>query len=141
MGMPKPKPDQVIRFEVVLGSVERDLLRDLRTSYAFGQGTKVLNPLVTMMDDANLWTKEGMALFLFMISIIFDVDIPYFPDPTDIDELRRQFNQYRDDNKDTPAGEDRIPPSNLGGAIYNLRNPNWNFSDWSFSALTGGIFD
>ena len=136
--MPKPKPDQVIRFEVVLGSVEREIVRDLRTAYAFN---KISNPLITMVDEMGLWTKEGMALFLLLVSAIFDVDIPWFPDITDMEGIKNDFDEYRRNNADTPPGEDRIPPSNLGGAIYNLRNPNWNFSDWSFSALTGGIFD
>ena len=138
MSLPKPKPDQVIRFEVVLGSVERELVRDLRTAYAFN---KISNPLITMVDEMGLWTKEGMALFLLLVSAIFDVDIPWFPDITDMEGIKNDFDEYRRNNADTPPGEDRIPPSNLGGAIYNLRNPNWNFSDWSFSALTGGIFD
>jgi len=138
MSLPKPKPDQVIRFEVVLGSVEREIVRDLRTAYAFN---KISNPLITMVDEMGLWTKEGMALFLLLVSAIFDVDIPWFPDITDMEGIKNDFDEYRRNNADTPPGEDRIPPSNLGGAIYNLRNPNWNFSDWSFSALTGGIFD
>ena len=138
MSLPKPKPDQVIRFEVVLGSVEREIVRDLRTAYAFN---KISNPLITMVDEMGLWTKEGMALFLLLVSAIFDVDIPWFPDITDMEGIKNDFDEYRRNNADTPPGEDRIPPSNLGAAIYNLRNPNWNFSDWSFSALTGGIFD
>ena len=138
MSLPKPKPDQVIRFEVVLGSVEREIVRDLRTAYAFN---KISNPLITMVDEMGLWTKEGMALFLLLVSAIFDVDIPWFPDVTDMEQVKNDFDEYRRNNADTPPGEDRIPPSNLGGAIYNLRNPNWNFGDWSFSALTGGIFD
>lgn len=138
MSLPKPKPDQVIRFEVVLGSVEREIVRDLRTAYAFN---KISNPLITMVDEMGLWTKEGMALFLLLVSAIFDVDIPWFPDVTDMEQVKNDFDEYRRNNADTPVGEDRIPPSNLGGAIYNLRNPNWNFGDWSFSALTGGIFD
>ena len=138
MSLPKPKPDQVIRFEVVLGSVEREIVRDLRTAYAF---YKISNPRITMVDVMGLWTKEGMALFLLLVSAIFDVDIPWFPDITDMEGIKNDFDEYRRNNADTPPGEDRIPPSNLGGAIYNLRNPNWNFSDWSFSALTGGIFD
>ena len=32
--MPKPKPDQVIRHEIVLGSVERNVLRDAQTAYS-----------------------------------------------------------------------------------------------------------
>ena len=138
MSLPKPKPDQVIRFEVVLGSVEREIVRDLRTAYAFN---KISNPLITMVDEMGLWTKEGMALFLLLVSAIFDVDIPWFPDITDMEGIKNDFDEYRRNNADTPPGEDRIPPSNLGGALYNLRHPNWNFSDWSFSALTGGIFD
>tara|TARA_Y100001937_G_scaffold107870_1_gene150947 strand:+ start:209 stop:601 length:393 start_codon:yes stop_codon:yes gene_type:complete len=130
--MPKPKPDQVIRYEVVLGSVERQIIKDLRTAYAFN---KVADPVVRLMNDVT-----GVAVFLSLVSIIFDVDIPYFPDQTDLNEIITDYNNYKEANKDIEDA-DRAKPTNLGSALYNLRNPNWNFSDFSFDSVTGGIFD
>ena len=129
--MPKPKPDQVIRYEFVLGSVERQALKDIRTAYAFN---KIATPAVNLMNDVT-----GVAVFLSLVSIIFDVDIPYFPDQTDLNEIIQDYNDYKQVNKDIEDA-DRQKPTNLGSALYNLRNPNWNFSDWSFDAVTGGIF-
>ncbi len=129
--MPKPKPDQVIRYEFVLGSVERQALKDIRTAYAFN---KIATPAVDMLKDVT-----GVAVLLSLVSIIFDVDIPYFPDQTDLNEIIQDYNDYKQVNKDIEDA-DRQKPTNLGSALYNLRNPNWNFSDWSFDAVTGGIF-
>ena len=130
--MPKPKPDQVIRYEVVLGSVERQIIKDLRTAYAFN---KVADPVVRLMNDVT-----GVAVFLSLVSIIFDVDIPYFPDQTDLNEIITDYNNYKEANKDIEDAAG-AKPTNLGSALYNLRNPNWNFSDFSFDSVTGGIFD
>ncbi len=135
--MPKPKPDQVIRYEVVLGSVERQALKDIRTAYAFG---KVATPITTILDDAGLWTKEGIAILLFALSVIFDVDIPFFPDMTDIEGIKQDYENYKLENEGLPPETDRTEPTNFGSVIFNLRNPNWNLSDFSFDALTGGLF-
>jgi len=35
--MPKPKPDEVIRHEIVLGRAEREIVRDLQLSYTFNR--------------------------------------------------------------------------------------------------------
>lgn len=46
--MPKPKPDQVIRHEIVLGSVERDIIDTAVTAYS---ANRVAQPLVALLSD------------------------------------------------------------------------------------------
>lgn len=46
--MPKPKPDQVIRHEIVLGKSERELVDTAVTAFA---ARSVISPLVSLLSD------------------------------------------------------------------------------------------
>jgi len=46
--MPKVKPDQVIRHEIVLGRADRELLTDMVTAY---QINRIGTPLVNLLND------------------------------------------------------------------------------------------
>ena len=139
MGMPKPKPDQVIRFEVVLGSVEREIARDIRTAYGVN---KISTPMVALLSDVS-------AMYIVATIVeLFGKDIPWLPTVADVPEglewLAEQavdYNAYRSQAQATPPRESRPPPENAGSVLYNLMNPNWNFGDFSWSSVTGGIFD
>ena len=48
--MPKPKPDEVIRHELVLGRSERDLLSGVATAFEIN---RVLEPAVEILKDAS----------------------------------------------------------------------------------------
>jgi len=48
--MPKPKPDQTIRHEIVLSRPDRELLSDVVVAY---QINKVATPLVSLLSDAS----------------------------------------------------------------------------------------
>ena len=48
--MPKPKPDQVVRHEIVLGRSERELISDGLLAY---QINRVSTPLVALLSDAS----------------------------------------------------------------------------------------
>ncbi len=48
--MPKPKPDQVIRHEIVLGRSERELISDGLLAY---QVNRISTPLVSLLSDAS----------------------------------------------------------------------------------------
>ena len=58
--MPKPKPDQVIRHEIVLGSVERKLLDEATTAY---QVNRIATPIVNLISD-----KDAIIVILSMIA-------------------------------------------------------------------------
>jgi len=48
--MPKPKPDQVVRHEIVLGRAERELISDGLLAY---QVNRISTPLVALLSDAS----------------------------------------------------------------------------------------
>jgi len=50
MRMPKPKPDQTIRHEIVLSRPDRELLSDVVVAY---QINKVATPLVALVSDSS----------------------------------------------------------------------------------------
>ena len=50
MGMPKVKPDNVVRHEIVLGRSERELLDTAVTAIA---ANRVLTPLVALLSDVS----------------------------------------------------------------------------------------
>jgi len=119
--VPKPKPDQVIRYEVVLGSTERQIIKDMRTAYVFN---RVSSPMVDLAED--LFTSpRALATFLTFLGMF--VDIPYFPDFKDLQQFSEQYQAGKDKADATPEGEDRPDPDNLGEAFYNVRNPNWTW--------------
>jgi hypothetical protein len=59
--MPKPKPDKVIRHEIVLGRSERDMLEGWFSSMTFNN---VATPTVDLLNDVT-----GMATFLSLLSV------------------------------------------------------------------------
>ena len=116
--MPKPKPDQVIRYEVVLGSAERQILKDMRSAYVFN---RVGTPIVDFAEDI-FTSPRALATFLTFLGIFFD--IPYFPDWTDLSALSEEFRKGKEKAEATPPGEDRPAPGSFGEMLYNLRHPN-----------------
>ena len=59
MGMPKVKPDNVVRHELVLGRSERELLDTAVTAIA---ANRVLTPLVALLSDVSALT----AIFILL---------------------------------------------------------------------------
>ena len=85
--MPKPKPDQVIRHEIVLGRAERELIRDAQTIYAVknitAQGVEILK-------DAT-----ALAAFWILFSQFFPGLVFVFPPNSDSQTiLDSAVNQY-----------------------------------------------
>jgi hypothetical protein len=134
--MPKPKPTQVIRHEIVFGRKESAMLDSAMSAYTFN---KIATPAVNLMNDVT-----GMYVFVNLIELFTKYDVPFIPTAPEgaefIQEIMQEMAAYQQQNANVPQGEDRSPPENIGGVLYNLRNPNWNFTDFSWDALTGGIF-
>jgi hypothetical protein len=58
--MPKPKPDNIVRHELVLGRAERELLDTATTAYT---ANRVLSPFATLLSStAGLLLLSGLAL-------------------------------------------------------------------------------
>ena len=58
--MPKPKPDEVIRHEIVLGRAEREIVRDLQLTYT---ANRLLSPF-TNLSPAGALFLSGSGLLL-----------------------------------------------------------------------------
>lgn len=57
--MPKPKPDQVIRHEIVMGKAERALLTDTLGAYQFN---KISSPIVAGLSDVTFVATVAAVL-------------------------------------------------------------------------------
>lgn len=71
--MPKPKPDEVIRHEIVLGRAERELVRDLQMSYTFN---RVITPFTDISSGGAVLLGGSLVLLIDYIldSIGLDPD-------------------------------------------------------------------
>ena len=127
--MPKPKPEfngkpAIIRHELVLGRSERELLSGAIAAY---QVNKISTPIVALMSDVS-------AMYVLATVVeLFGKDIEWLPTIADAPEglewladQAAEYNAYRDQARATPEGEDRPAPTTIGGAWYNLMNPNWS---------------
>lgn len=65
--MPKPKPDKIVRHELVLGRAEREMLDAAVMAIILQNGTKSVGNLVTPFTTAS---KEGIVLMLSALSVI-----------------------------------------------------------------------
>ena len=122
--MPKVKPDQVIRHEIVLGRADRELLSGAVAAY---QVNRISTPLVALMSDVS-------AMYVLATIVeLFGKDIEWLPTIADVPEglewladQAAEYNAYRAQAQANPEGEDRPKPTTLGAAWYNLMNPNWS---------------
>jgi hypothetical protein len=86
--IPKPKPDQVIRHEIVFGRSERELIEGALVAY---QVNKVATPLVALISDVSAMT--------FIFSIIGGyLGIKYVVSPglTEVGEIYDDFRNQLD---------------------------------------------
>jgi len=126
-GMPKPKPDQVVRHEIVLGRSERELISDGLLAY---QINKISTPLVALLSDAS-----AMGLILGGIATYygfkFDIGTRTYESGL---ELYNDWKIQYDGWKET-ATEFRQDPISQ---ILDLIIPNVNFnSNGRIDPVTG----
>ena len=82
--IPKPKPDQVIRHEIVFGRSERELIEGALVAY---QVNKVATPLVALISDVSAMT--------FIFSIIGGyLGIKYVVSPG-LNEVGEIYDDFR----------------------------------------------
>lgn len=115
--MPKPKPDQVIRHEIVLGRSERELISDGLLAY---QVNRISTPLVALLSDAS-----AMGLILGGIATYygfkFDVGTRAYESGLELyNDWKIQYDAWR-----ATVSEIREDPISQ---ILNLIIPNVNFN-------------
>ena len=115
--MPKPKPDQVIRHEIVLGRSERDLISDGLLAY---QVNRISTPLVALLSDAS-----AMGLILGGLATYYGFKFEVIPGAYEtglelFNDWQVQYNAWKE-----TAQEFREDPISQ---ILNLIIPNVNFN-------------
>ena len=79
--MPKPKPDSIVRHELVLGRAERQIVRDLQTAYSIN---RIASPITNMSASglvvAGSATAEGLEAADEAVASVFPQEwLPYLP--------------------------------------------------------------
>ena len=103
--MPKPKPDQVIRHEIVLGRSERELISDGIAAYQFN---RITTPLVALFSDASAMglILGGLATYY---GFKFDIIPGAYDNALDIyNDWKIQYDAWKEtagDIRDNPLGE------------------------------------
>ena len=109
--MPKPKPDNVVRHEFVLGRVERELAESAITSY---QINRVMTPLVAGVSDVTF-----MAFVILAYNYIYDKNLP-IPEAAGglVHALKEDYDIYRT----TPEYQENYEKrsTSFGGGLRNL---------------------
>lgn len=115
--MPKPKPDQVIRHEIVLGRSERELISDGLLAY---QVNRISTPLVALISDVS-----AMSLILGGLATYYGFKFDVIPSAYDsgldlYNDFTVQYNAWKE-----TAGDIRNDPI---GELLNFLIPNINFN-------------
>ena len=103
--MPKPKPDQVIRHEIVLGRSERELISDGLLAY---QVNRISTPLVALISDIS-----AMSLILGGLATYYGFKFDVIPGAYDnalelYNDFLLQYNAAKEtlgDIRSDPIGE------------------------------------
>ena len=111
--IPKPKPDQVVRHEIVLGRSERELISDGLLAY---QINRISTPLVALLSDASAMGLifGGIATYY---GFKFDVGTRVYDSSLD---LYNDFKSQYDGFKETVTDIRDDPLSSLIQAIGSL---------------------
>jgi len=115
--VPKVKPDQVIRHEIVLGRSERDLISDGIAAYQFN---RITTPLVALFSDASAMglILGGLATYY---GFKFDIIPGAYDNALDIyNDWKIQYDSWRE-----TAGDIRSDPL---GEILGFIIPNIDFN-------------
>jgi hypothetical protein len=115
--VPKVKPDQVIRHEIVLGRSERELISDGIAAYQFN---RITTPLVALFSDASAMglILGGLATYY---GFKFDIIPGAYDNALDIyNDWKVQYDSWRE-----TAGDIRADPL---GEILGFIIPNIDFN-------------
>ena len=87
--IPKPKPDKIVRYEFVLGKVERQQLEQANAAYSIN---RVMSPLVTLLNDV---TGVATVLALLAVGLGFKYNVYSGPAATTADLIGDFADQAR----------------------------------------------
>lgn len=138
--MPKPKPDQVVRHEIVLGRSERDLLEGALVAY---QINRISTPLVALLSDVSAMTIVFTALGTYL-GFKFEVFQGGYADMTSlVNDFINQYEAFKESNTVDQAatvvgaGLGAIPGAGVGlQALFNAIFGN--VSQYQYESQGGG---
>lgn len=121
--MPKPKPDNIVRHEIVLGRSERQLIEDGLLAY---QINRISTPLVALLSDAS-----AMGLILGGIATYygFKFEIPQQGYDSAL-ELYNDFRTQYDAFKETVTDVRQDPLGSIVDLIGSII-PRPNYSQYT----------
>lgn len=121
--MPKPKPDNIVRHEIVLGRSERQLIEDGLLAY---QINRISTPLVALLSDAS-----AMGLILGGIATYygFKFEIPQ-QGYNSVLELYNDFRTQYDAFKETVTDVRQDPLGSIVDLIGSII-PRPNYSQYT----------
>lgn len=91
--MPKPKPDQVIRHEIVFGRSERELIEGALVAY---QVNKVSTPLVALVSDISAMTIVFSAVSVYL-GFKFEIFQNGYADMSSlVNDFLNQYNAFKE---------------------------------------------
>ncbi len=119
--MPKPKPDQVIRHEFVLGSVERKLLDDATTAY---QVNRISTPLVALLSDVSAMVTL-LSILATYLGFKYELPQTIYGDVADVaGDFKEQYDKYK------------LTEEYLSRAYEaETEGPLWEFIKWMFPVI------
>ncbi len=112
--MPKPKPDQVIRHEIVLGRSEREIIKDFQIQLAVKNLTNVGTEI--LKDTTAL-----IALFTLVSYFYPELQFTFNPDATPTEIVESGVVQYQNwQQQRVESGRYDEAAGSLSGGIFNL---------------------
>ena len=109
--MPKPKPDNIVRHEIVLGRVEREMLDTAFTAMSFN---RVMSPLVAGVSDVTF-----MAFVILAYNYIYNQNLPI---PEEAGGLVHALKEDYDIYRTTPEYQENYErrSTSFAGGLRNL---------------------
>lgn len=153
--VPKPKPDKVLRHEIVLGRADREMIQQLVTAQSIDKVGETIKELFVVLKDPT--EVAGVVVSVAFLMELLGYDVPYFPGPAELKEIidsmkdaRQAREEYQTGTNPFTGSPTTSDPSGittpaeayeregggtmgfaaaLGTAWYNLTNPNWGIGD------------
>ena len=98
--MPKPKPTSIIRHEIILGRVEKDMMETVIAAWSFN---RVATPLFDIFKDVS-----GMAVLILVFEKVTGIDV-VLPGEATVEQmlaaLDRGIENFRAQKKTEGVGE------------------------------------
>jgi hypothetical protein len=118
--MPKPKPTQIIRHEIVLGRSERDMVEGALTAYQIGKFAGPLINGIAILGSTLAGTATLLVLYSWVNGWLFDPGTPENIESGGLSVLLTNWRTQADKNLETmesnPVGRFLTP---LIEALYS----------------------